>query len=197
MGCDRIIAKMTTILRPFCTFAEPLLLLPSEGSVAGHIHQSKLELWFRASKMLQTWLHVSSESGSQEILHASNLSLETLTLLWKTHILDTPGIVTSSMSIARHISELMWHWQPPPAEHRCERTQLRSDELGLGQQCPPAETQTHKTPLSFGIVCYTAVANWYVEFPHIHTHTNTRTLAHCRCSINGGYLLTWWACIIW
>ena len=86
------------------------------------------------------------------------------------------------MSIARHISELMGHWQPPPAahrcertqltsdelglgqqrpsaEHRCERTQLRSDELGLGQQRPPVETQTRKMPLNFGIVCYTAVAN--------------------------------------
>lgn len=51
----------------------------------------------------------------------------------------------------------------------CERTQLRSDELGLGQQHPPAETQPHEMPLSFGMVCYTAVANWYVEYLHIDT----------------------------
>ena len=44
MGCDRIIAKMTTILHPFCTFAVLLLLLPSKGGIAGHIHESKLGL---------------------------------------------------------------------------------------------------------------------------------------------------------
>lgn len=134
MGCGKIIAKITAVLHPFCTFCSDFcssFYLKVE-LIAPPLNQS----WVYASGPVKFCRHASVTAQSLGLKRSYMLPvylLESiyliylllwfaLTSLWETHGPATHVTLTNNRLTARYTSEVLlelWPFATSPAEHRC------------------------------------------------------------------------------